>query len=460
MISVRTVLVAVDESGAARHAAERAAALAEALGAALHLVHVVPQGPLADLRRLLGDDPAPVERVLAAQRASIERLATELSRPTRRPFAVHVEQGAVLGAIDAVAERIDADLVVFGSRGHGFLSRLALGSTAERMLRRGSRPMLVVRQKPRAPYQRVLAAVDFSPWSAPALELARRLAPAARLTVLHVLNPPFEAKLRQAGIDEATIARYRESARREAELELAELTRRCGLAAHAHDALIEHGDPARVILEQEQEQDADLVILGKHGRSATESFLLGSVTKQVLAHGSADVLVCPKRAARSETARRPKRPLDERAALDRPAGPRCAQAVQRATDSIYGTEPPRQSGRLFRSRGWRHREEDPDVFPGGRRARGATMFDSKGQYPAQWAAVESIAGEIGCTPETLRRWVRQAERDQGKRPDPTTSETERIKSLAREVRELRQANEIPRKASAFFGQTGLGRLES
>jgi len=69
----------------------------------------------------------------------------------------------------------------------------------------------------------------------------------------------------------------------------------------------------------------------------------------------------------------------------------------------------------------------------------------------------SIASKIGCTPETLRSWVRQAERDQGLRPGPTSEERERIKALEREVRELRQANEILRKASAYFAQAELDR---
>jgi transposase len=80
-----------------------------------------------------------------------------------------------------------------------------------------------------------------------------------------------------------------------------------------------------------------------------------------------------------------------------------------------------------------------------------------GEHGSEWAAISSIAGKIGCTAETLRRWVRQAERDQGKRHGPPTSETERIKSLEREARELRQANEILRKASAHFAQAELDR---
>ena len=85
------------------------------------------------------------------------------------------------------------------------------------------------------------------------------------------------------------------------------------------------------------------------------------------------------------------------------------------------------------------------------------VFDAKDQYASQWAAIESIATKIGCTPETLRRWVRQQERDTGQRPGLTTAEGERVKALEREVRELRKANEILRLASAFFAQAELGR---
>ena len=85
------------------------------------------------------------------------------------------------------------------------------------------------------------------------------------------------------------------------------------------------------------------------------------------------------------------------------------------------------------------------------------VFDAKDQYPSQWAAIESIASKIGCAGETLRKWVRQGERDGGARPGPTTTEQQRIKELEREVRELRKTNEILKLASANFAQAELDR---
>ena len=85
------------------------------------------------------------------------------------------------------------------------------------------------------------------------------------------------------------------------------------------------------------------------------------------------------------------------------------------------------------------------------------VMEASGQYESQWAAIESIAAKIGCTAETLRRWVRRHERDTGQRERTSTAEHERIRALEREVRELRKANEILKLASAFFAQAELDR---
>jgi len=85
------------------------------------------------------------------------------------------------------------------------------------------------------------------------------------------------------------------------------------------------------------------------------------------------------------------------------------------------------------------------------------VFEHQGEHPSQWSAIGSVAAKIGCTAETLRKWVRQSERDQGRREGLTTSDRERLKALEKENRELKRANEILRKASAYFAQAELDR---
>jgi transposase len=92
------------------------------------------------------------------------------------------------------------------------------------------------------------------------------------------------------------------------------------------------------------------------------------------------------------------------------------------------------------------------------RERAIRMVREHGaEHPSQWAAIASIASKLGCTTETLRRWVRQAERDAGQRPGVTMDERQRLKELERENHELKRANEILRKASAYFAQAELDR---
>ena len=99
----------------------------------------------------------------------------------------------------------------------------------------------------------------------------------------------------------------------------------------------------------------------------------------------------------------------------------------------------------------------PNFSPEVRERAVRMVSEHQGEHESQWAAICSIAAKIGCTAETLRRWIRQHERDTGQRAGPTTDEQQRIKALEREVKELRRANEILKLASAFFAQAELDR---
>lgn len=101
--------------------------------------------------------------------------------------------------------------------------------------------------------------------------------------------------------------------------------------------------------------------------------------------------------------------------------------------------------------------KNPKYAPEVRERAVRMVFDHAGDYPSQWAAIASMAAKIGCSTQTLSNWVKQAERDAGQRAGLTTDERERLKALERENRELKQANEILRKASAYFAQAELDR---
>lgn len=291
------ILAVTDFSAPARHAADRAARLAHETGAQLTLMHVVSGQTLDELRLWLGASHGAEQQLRKDAAERLKLLADELAAARRVALQTQLATGRVLDEIVREAEARQADLVVLGARGAGFLRRLVLGTTSERLLRRSTRPLLVVKQTPRAPYHRVLVAIDFSPWSAHAIEAARRVAPHARLLLLTTFRVPFEGKLRLAGVDTPTIEHYRRQAQASASQQLDTLAHEAGLKPGQWDACVMEGDAWQRILEQEQEQDCDLVVLGKHGQSAAEELLLGSVTNSVLAESSSDVLVSVARAA-------------------------------------------------------------------------------------------------------------------------------------------------------------------
>lgn len=285
------ILAATDFSAPARHAADRAARLAHQTGAPLTLLHVLAGGALQDLRQWLGSGHAIEQQLQADAQRQLGQLVAELQARRRVAIQPMHASGAAPDEIARAADAQGAGLLVLGARGAGFMRRLLLGSTAERLLRRTARPVLVVRQTPHAPYRRALVALDFSPWSAQAITLARQVAPHARLLLFHAFQVPFEEKLHFAGVDAATIDRYRQQARADASQRLQAQASACGLRPGDWDPCIVEGDPSLRIIESEQDKDCDLVVVGKQGRSATEELLLGSVSQHVLAEGSTDVLV-------------------------------------------------------------------------------------------------------------------------------------------------------------------------
>lgn len=289
----RTLLAATDFSPPARHALERAALIAQAHpDARLTLAHVVSATLLEQLRHLLPAETGSLESGLVAQaEQKLAELATTLA--THCPCAIDttVVQGAAADALPMLAEAQRADLLVMGTHGVHFVRELLLGSTVERVLRKSRRPLLAVKQRAQAPYRRILAAVDFSPHAAAAINAAHAWLPDADIVLLHAFEVEFESTLRLAGMDDDRVNAYRAQAREAAKARMDAFVAALDAPAHRLTREFVHGAATLRIVEYEQGLDADLLVMGKRGLSVVEELLLGSVTRHVLAYSSCDVFI-------------------------------------------------------------------------------------------------------------------------------------------------------------------------
>lgn len=292
MNAPRRLLVATDFSENATFAVERAARLSGRPGCDLLLLHVTGQNTLAELAQMLHEPLAEAHaRAQTAARHELHWLAARLAHD-HNVYAESISAtGPVAATIAGTAASRDCDLLVLGARGSNPVRDFLLGSTAERTLRRTDRSLLIVRDKPKGNYHQILVPTDFSPHAFHALQIALTLAPAATVIALHVFDAPFESKLEFAGVSAAEIANYRLQVRRQAEADM--LNFLSGLSAADHVRVIpqiEAGDPAGTILDLAQRLEADLISVGKHGRSAVEEWVLGSVTLHVIQNAKCDVL--------------------------------------------------------------------------------------------------------------------------------------------------------------------------
>lgn len=292
MSRMYNILAATDLSAPARHAVMRAALLASETCARLNILHVMDLKLMEHLRQLFGNTGENIERRLIEE---VDGELDVLGAEVERHYGIRVDRRVVSGVVpDGILKQADtlkADLLIMGTRGAGFIRQLLLGSITEQVLRRATCPVLVVKQMPHEPYQRVLVPVDFSKRSASSLRRARAIAPRGSLVALHVFEIPFEGKLRYAGVKDHELNNLRNEAKKNALDQMNALVTGVALPKGVIQSLVVEGHPTHCILEQEQEQDCDLIAIGKRGYGVLQEFFLGSVTHHVLALSSCDVLV-------------------------------------------------------------------------------------------------------------------------------------------------------------------------
>jgi nucleotide-binding universal stress UspA family protein len=275
------VLVATDFSAGADWALRRAAQLAAATGKRGALVHVLP-----------GSLPAGMHAEAAAQaQQALGDLAGGLKRDGLS-FEPRVLSGDVARQLSRAAA--DFDVAVAGARGAGLLVDFVLGRTSTRLVRNSSRPTLIVKRAAAGAYRRVVAAVDFSQPALEACTFALRIATQADFHLVHAFEVEFESSLRLGGAAEEQIQAYRQRAREAAVEQMDRFVGKLGLAPERAWRVVEHGFPARVILDAAARTDAELIVLGKHAAGVVERILVGSVALRVLEQAPCDVLVVPE----------------------------------------------------------------------------------------------------------------------------------------------------------------------
>jgi nucleotide-binding universal stress UspA family protein len=298
MIELQRILCAVDFSGFSRRALDHALSIARSYGSTVTALHVVAPAPAVVAGAYFGSEVAPPIMLPTMDAATatreLERLVTSEQVPGVKVETLVTEGSEVYREILAQADHLDANLVVIGTHGRTGFERLFLGSTAEKVLRKGRRPVMTVPPKaPDAmasgpvPFARIVCGVDFSRSSRIALDYATSLAQQnnAALALVHIIEthplyadfaPPAAIDL-HAWVEQATSRLH--------QLVPDPVRATCSIAE-----LVREGTPHQEILGFAQEVAADLIVLGVRGRRAADLLFFGSTTHHVIREARCAVL--------------------------------------------------------------------------------------------------------------------------------------------------------------------------
>lgn len=281
--SPRAILLATDLSPRCDRALDRATSLAKQWQARLIILHVLEEKPNdADFNAILPSWRRPPDPLRIARRQLLADIGAAAETAT-----ILIDEGEAAEAILRTAQEQDCDLIMTGIARDELLGRLVLGSSVDKLLRSSSIPILVVKNRARRPYHRIVVATDFSESSRHALEVAARYFPDQTLTIFHAYDPPMSGLTSDA-------AAYRRDYRRVAEQDYRAFLQSAApsdaIKKHAQP-LIEYGAPSPLLRDYVRDMNVDLVVLGTHGRSAVFAVLIGSVARQIVSEVPCDALI-------------------------------------------------------------------------------------------------------------------------------------------------------------------------
>lgn len=279
------ILAATDFSTRSNRALRQAGLLAQPGNSHVHVVHVVDDDQPEELVRI---ETREAERTLREQIDSMPELRGIEARPmvvTGDPFDGILQAGVA----------IKADLIVMGTHRKQLLRDIFVGTTIERVIRKGTVPVLMVNNEAQRKYENVVAPVDMSEASANALRVARStgLISDERATLLHAFLALARGKMFVANADQASINSYLASERQLAMDELAAFLVANDLKEGRWSLRVEEGAPTEIISRAVSEMRPDLLVMGTHGQSKLRKMLIGSVTEEALRSLNVDILAVP-----------------------------------------------------------------------------------------------------------------------------------------------------------------------
>lgn len=279
------ILAATDFSTRSNRALRQAGLLAQPNGAELHIVHVVDDDQPDDMVRL---EAREAERLLQEQVNSMPELLGAQAKP-------RVVTGDAFDGILRTAAEIQPCLIVMGTHRKQLLLDIFTGTTIERVIRKGSFPVLMVNFEAQRTYENVVAPVDLSEASARALGIARQmgLLNEKKVTFLHAFSALAKGKMFAAGLERASIESYVASEQQQANEELTSFIGANDLKSLQRTMRLEEGRPMEVISRAVSELRPDLLVMGTHGRSGIVKALIGSVTEEALRSLEVDILAVP-----------------------------------------------------------------------------------------------------------------------------------------------------------------------
>jgi len=304
MVLIKHILCPVDFSEFSRHAFDRAVAVARSYGAELTVLHVLPVPSAVPALPYGPEGPGP----FGFEAVDRDRALAELSRflAAERSIGVPLhyktaESASVQSEVLMLTSRLSADLVVMGTHGRSGFDRFFLGSVAEKTLRTSRVPVLVVPPRlpdvvpaGRDPFRSILCAVDFSQDSARALGYAASLArhAAGRLTLLHSVEP-IPVGYDPLGAVNFDVAGYAQALENSARAELQKLLPQPIAPGCDTESVVTRGKAYREILRVATERQADLIVVGVHGRNAFDRLVFGSTTEHLVRRATCPVLAIP-----------------------------------------------------------------------------------------------------------------------------------------------------------------------